>query len=85
MKSCPSHEDHSRRLEGAPGGYPVPAMAIHQGASGWSHIILETAEPTHQRIAVPDHDSLRVGTLISTLRTVAQHKGVTRDAIIAGL
>jgi predicted RNA binding protein YcfA (HicA-like mRNA interferase family) len=55
---------------------------VHQVGS---HIILETSEPTHQRIAVPDHQSLRLGTLISILRAVAQHKGVTRDAIIAGL
>ena len=57
-------------------------IKVHQVVS---HIILETSEPTHQRIAVPDHHSLRLGTLISILRTVAQHKGVTRDAIIAGL
>ena len=55
---------------------------VHQVGS---HIILETAEPTHQRIAIPDHRPLRLGTLISILRTVAQHKGVTRDTIIASL
>ena len=55
---------------------------VHQVGS---HIILETSEPTHQRIAVPDHHPLRLGTLISILRTVAQHKGVTRDTIIASL
>jgi len=48
-----------------------------------SHIILETEEPSHQRIAVPDHDFLRVGTFNSVLRAVAEHKGVTREAIIA--
>ena len=31
---------------------------------------------------IPEHDPLRLGTLISILRVVAQHKGVTRDAII---
>jgi predicted RNA binding protein YcfA (HicA-like mRNA interferase family) len=55
---------------------------VHQVGS---HIILETAEPTHHRIAIPDHNPLRLGTLISILRTVAQHKGVTRDTIIASL
>lgn len=48
-----------------------------------SHIILETSEPAHQRIAIPDHHPLRLGTFISVLHTVAHHKGVTRDAIIA--
>jgi len=55
---------------------------VHQVGS---HIILETSEPTHQRIAVPNHHPVRLGTLISILRVVALHKGVTRDAIIASL
>jgi len=55
---------------------------VHQVGS---HIILETSEPTHKRIATPDHDSLRLGTLISIVRAVAQHKGVPRDAIVATL
>ena len=63
----------------------MSALAIRQGAPGWRHIILETSEPTHQRIAIPEHDPVRLGTLISILRAVAQHKGVTRDAIIATL
>jgi len=55
---------------------------VHQVGS---HIVLETSEPAHQRIAIPDHHPLRVGTFSSILRTVARHKGVTRDAIIATL
>jgi predicted RNA binding protein YcfA (HicA-like mRNA interferase family) len=55
---------------------------VHQVGS---HIILETSEPTRQRIAIPDHDPVRLGTLMSILRTIAQHKGVTRDAVIATL
>ncbi len=53
---------------------------VHQVGS---HIILETSDPAHQRIAIPDHHPLRLGTLLSILRAVAQHKGVSRDAIIA--
>ncbi len=55
---------------------------VHQAGS---HIILETSEPKHQRIAIPDHRLLRLGTFSSILRSVAQHKGVGRDAIIASL
>ena len=55
---------------------------VHQVGS---HIILETAQPTHHRIAIPDHHALRLGTFSSILRAVAQHKGVPRDEIIAGL
>jgi len=39
-----------------------------------SHIILETEEPSHHRIAVPDHAFLRVGTFNPILRTVAATK-----------
>lgn len=57
-------------------------VKMHQAGS---HIILETSEPSHQRIAVPAHRSPRLGTLSSILRTVAEHKGVSRDEIIATL
>jgi hypothetical protein len=55
---------------------------VHQAGS---NIILETSEPTHRPIAVPDRHPLRLGTLSSILRTVAQHKGVPRGATIASL
>jgi predicted RNA binding protein YcfA (HicA-like mRNA interferase family) len=55
---------------------------VHQAGS---HIILETSEPTHQRLAIPAHDPLRLGTFSSILRSVAEPKGVPRDAIIATL
>ena len=55
---------------------------VHQVGS---HIILETSEPTHQRIAIPDHHPLRLGTFTAILRAVARHKGVQRDAIITSL
>jgi predicted RNA binding protein YcfA (HicA-like mRNA interferase family) len=47
-----------------------------------SHVVLETADPFHQRIAVPDHSALRVGTLNSLLRAVSRHKGVDRQRIL---
>ncbi len=55
---------------------------VHQVGS---HIILETNEPTHHRIAIPDHNPLRLGTFNSILRAVAGHKGIERDAIIESL
>jgi predicted RNA binding protein YcfA (HicA-like mRNA interferase family) len=57
-------------------------LRVHQVGS---HIILETSEPTHHRIAIPDHHPLRLGTFNSILRAVARHKGVPREAIIADL
>ena len=42
-------------------------------------------EPTHQRIAIPDHHPLRIGTLSAILRAVARHKAVERETIISDL
>ena len=47
-----------------------------------SHILLETTEPFPQRISVPAHRALRVGTLNAILRSVSRHKNVARDAIL---
>ena len=55
---------------------------VHQVGS---HVILQTDIPTHQRLLVPEHDSLRVGTLNSILRLVANHKGVSKENILVGL
>lgn len=48
-----------------------------------SHIVLETETPSHQRIAIPDHKSLRLGTLNAILRAVAMHKHLDKDQIAA--
>jgi len=47
-----------------------------------SHIYLQTEVPKPQRIPVPAHKDLRVGTLNAILDLVAEHKGVSRDAVI---
>jgi predicted RNA binding protein YcfA (HicA-like mRNA interferase family) len=59
-------------------GYRV----IHQEGS---HIVLETEEPSHQRIAVPAHRNLRVGTLNAILRMVGKHKSVERQKLLEPL
>ena len=55
---------------------------IHQEGS---HVILQTATPGHQRLSVPNHDPLRIGTLNAILRTVAAHKEVDRQALLDSL
>ena len=55
---------------------------VHQVGS---HIILDTETPSHQRIPVPDHTPLRIGTLNAILRLVAEHKGVDKADIVASL
>jgi predicted RNA binding protein YcfA (HicA-like mRNA interferase family) len=55
---------------------------VHQEGS---HIVLETEEPSHQRLAVPVHPSLRVGTLNALLRAVALHKGKRKEDVLKSL
>ena len=55
---------------------------IHQVGS---HVILQTQQPTHHRIAVPAHSPLRIGTLNSILAAVAAHKGVSKEEILRGI
>ena len=56
-------------------GYRV----IHQEGS---HIILQTDTPSHQRLSVPNHNPLRVGTLNGIVRVVSVHKGVERQQLL---
>jgi hypothetical protein len=36
-------------------------------------------------VTVPNHESLRTGTLNGVLKDVAEHAGVTRDAVVEKL
>ena len=45
---------------------------VHQSGS---HIIIETRERSPQRVAVPNHDALRIGTFNSILRAVVNPQG----------
>lgn len=55
---------------------------VHQEGS---HAILQTETPGHQRLSVPNHNPLRIGTLNAILRTVAMHKGFDRQALLDSL
>jgi predicted RNA binding protein YcfA (HicA-like mRNA interferase family) len=50
-----------------------------------SHIILRTETPSGQTLPIPAHKPLLVGTLNAILKMVADHKGVTRDAVLRWL
>ena len=52
---------------------------VHQTGS---HAILDTDEPTPQRLSIPQHKPLRLGTLHAILRAVSQHKGVPLESIL---
>jgi predicted RNA binding protein YcfA (HicA-like mRNA interferase family) len=55
---------------------------VHQAGS---HIILQTEDPMHHRLSVPDHQTLRIGTLNAILRSVAEAKRIRREDIISSL
>lgn len=50
-----------------------------------SHVILETDAPRQHRISIPNHSSLRIGTLNAILRAVANAQGVEREDILRRL
>ena len=55
-------------------------LVVHERGS---HIVLETDSPSHQRIVVPDHKILRLGTLSAIVRLIASHKRIEKDHIVA--
>lgn len=50
-----------------------------------SHLRLTTLEHGEHHVTVPRHGSLRVGTLAGVLGDVAQHFGLTREALVERL
>ncbi len=63
----------------------VQHWAYRQVNQVGSHIVLQTDTPIAHRVSVPDHDSLRIGTLNAILRAVAKAKGVSREDVVAKL
>jgi predicted RNA binding protein YcfA (HicA-like mRNA interferase family) len=47
-----------------------------------SHIRLTTTMKGEHHITIPDHDSLRIGTLSAILGDVAEHFGISKDELI---
>ena len=59
-------------------GYRV----VHQAGS---HVILQTDTPFSHRLAVPDHNPIRTGTLNAIVRAVARHKSADRVKVLESL
>ncbi len=55
---------------------------VHQEGSP---VRLTTEHPSHQRLSVPNHETLRLGTLNAIVRAVAAHKGVDRQSVLNSL
>lgn len=50
-----------------------------------SHLRLTTEEHGEHHITIPNHDSLRIGTLATILNDVAHHHQFTRDELLLKL
>ena len=50
-----------------------------------SHMRLTTDRPSTHHVTIPDHTSLRPGTLSGVLREVAAHVGMSRDGLLKEL
>jgi predicted RNA binding protein YcfA (HicA-like mRNA interferase family) len=50
-----------------------------------SHLRLTTKQNGEHHVTIPRHSSLRVGTLNSILKDVAEHLGLERDQLIESL
>ncbi len=49
------------------------------------HMRLTTIQPSEHHVTIPNHDSLRIGTLAAILRDVAEFHGMTRDDLLEAL
>lgn len=47
-----------------------------------AHLRLTTQQRGEHHVTIPRHDSLRVGTLSSLLRDVAEHFGISRQELV---
>ena len=50
-----------------------------------SHLRLTRADPPEHHVTIPNHESLRVGTLAAILQSVAARAGMSRDALLTRL
>jgi len=50
-----------------------------------SHLRLTTQQKGEHHLTIPNHDSLRVGTLSGILKEISEHLGISRDQLIKDL
>ena len=48
-----------------------------------SHIRLQSDQPKPQALTVPNHSPLQLGTLMTILMDVADHRDVSRDELVS--
>ena len=50
-----------------------------------SHLRLTWTDPPEHHVTIPNHESLRVGTLATILQSVAARMGLSRDELVTRL
>jgi predicted RNA binding protein YcfA (HicA-like mRNA interferase family) len=74
-----------RDVSGAALAQALEALGYRVVRQSGSHLRLTTGQRGEHHLTIPNHDSLRAGTLSGILGDVAEHFGLTRDALIARL
>jgi predicted RNA binding protein YcfA (HicA-like mRNA interferase family) len=74
-----------RDLSGRELAKALQVLGYHITRQIGSHLRLTTTERGEHHVTVPDHDSLRVGTLSGVLADVATHFDLTRDELVKRL
>ena len=50
-----------------------------------SHIRLTTSKPTEHHITIPNHESIRLGTLSSIISEIASHLKISKEELLSRL
>ncbi|MEE9319525.1 MAG: type II toxin-antitoxin system HicA family toxin [Granulosicoccus sp.] len=74
-----------RDLSGAQLVKALQTLGYNATRQTGSHIRLSSDSPEEHHITIPNHDSLRVGTLSAILADVATHQGLSRDELLERL
>jgi predicted RNA binding protein YcfA (HicA-like mRNA interferase family) len=72
-----------RDLSGAELARRLQRLGYEHTRQSGSHLRLTSHAGGTHHVTVPAHDPLRVGTLASIVGAVAEHRGLTRDELLA--
>jgi predicted RNA binding protein YcfA (HicA-like mRNA interferase family) len=74
-----------RDLSGEDLARALAALGYAKTRQTGSHIRLTTPEHGEHHITIPRHESLRIGTVAAVLAEVADHFGLSREALVERL
>ena len=74
-----------RDLSGVDLARALAALGYAETRQTGSHMRLTTTEHGEHHITIPRHESLRIGTVAALLAEVADHFGLSREALVERL